>query len=90
MSLAERGIRVHAHLHRLRSERRQLARHWTMRLHLRRRSRVRIERLFSNQTRTAVAFLTQMTGNPISYEISRQRYDGQDDRQYEHGHLYEQ
>jgi len=31
--------------------------------------RVRIERLFSNQTRTAVAFLTEMTGNPISYEI---------------------
>jgi hypothetical protein len=31
--------------------------------------RVRIERLFSNQTRTAVAFLTAMTGSTISYEI---------------------
>ena len=31
--------------------------------------RVRIERLFSNQTRTAVAFLTEMTANPVSYEI---------------------
>jgi len=31
--------------------------------------RVRIERLFSNQTRTAVAFLTEMSGSTISYEI---------------------
>ena len=35
--------------------------------------RVRIERLFSNQTRTAVAFLTQMTGISISYEIRTDR-----------------
>jgi hypothetical protein len=35
--------------------------------------RVRVERLFSNQTRTAVALLTMMTGNPISYEIRTDR-----------------